>query len=269
MPRSTKRLASSERAIAAPEVVEHIRFNRKGGHGKPRGSIRQDERLRQQTLTQIDFVSYIPMEKADLNLIENEEPLGVHPEEDSAKVEQANAKASAKIAPPTTPRKKRKLEVPSSHSPPDSLYSPDSKESPQKPMSPLATRAQQLLTKSLSGLGTTLDIKLSPTPVVGSGILRGIEDIGDGVPLPLPSLSAYQDVSRGAGTGSPAATCNAPVETVTFEEETDRVIMSRLEGDGQLLGETLKKSADALAKTEIRGSDDEDSETDYDFGPET
>jgi hypothetical protein len=272
MPRSTKRLASSERTLAAPEMVERIRFNRKGGRGKPRGYINQDERLRQQTLTQIDFVSYIPMEEADLNLIEDEEPLKVHLEEDSTKVEQANAKTSAKIAlpaVPTTPRKKRKLEIASSHSPPDSPYSPGSRGSPQKSMSPLATRAQQLLSKSSSGLGgTTLDVKLPSALVVGRSIPRGIEDTGDGIPLSLPSLPTCQDISGGTETGSPAAARNALDEAVTFEE-TDRVTISRIEGDGKPLGERPKKPADALAKTEIRGSDDEDSETDYDFGPET
>ncbi|KAI9765428.1 MAG: hypothetical protein M1840_007386 [Geoglossum simile] len=261
MPRSTKRLASSESTLDASEVVEHIRFNRKSGRGKSRGYINQNESLRQQTLTQIDFVSYISMEEADLNPIEDEEPLGSHLEEDSAKVEQANAKTSANIAPltvPTTPRKKRKLEIPSSHSPPDSPYSPDSKETRRKPVSPLATRAQQL-TKS-SSLETNLGVKPPQTLVAGGSIFREIGGIGDNIPLPVPSLSDCQDISKGGGVVSPASACCVAVEAVSFEEETGSVTISRTEGSGK---------ADARAKTEIRGSDDEDSETDYDFGPET
>ncbi|KAI9776862.1 MAG: hypothetical protein M1839_009310 [Geoglossum umbratile] len=267
MPRGTKRLASSEKTTITPKAKERVQFSRRS---KSRSHIYH---LRQQTLTQIDFVSYIPTEDVDLNPIDDEEPLGYNIEENSAKVEQADVKTTAKMAPsvvPSTPRKKHKLEIPSSHSPPDSPYSPNNTENPRRSVSPLAAKAKQLLPKSTPRLETTLGARLLPTLMLGSNVPW---ESGENLPPPLPPLSGSRGISSDARAEGSIAIRHPTVGVAAFEEESGGAIASHMGSNSKPLGKTLGRSVGgtsaAVAKTEIRGSDEEDSESDYDFGPET
>ncbi|KAH0551411.1 hypothetical protein GP486_007375 [Trichoglossum hirsutum] len=244
MPYDAKEPISCERTPAAPGAEEQAQSNPQLGHAKPPGYLLLKKRLRQQTLTQIDFVSHVPKageeEEADLNLIGDEEASGDIVEGDhpaAARKEQAAA-----LAPPTTPRKKRRLEVPSSHSPPDSPFSPVGVQSPK---SPLAVKTAQL--PPSPGPGTAKGVQRG----AGSGVAWEIEDSQFSLVSLLPD---GQDAPEDAAVARPEAQDTRP------EQDAD----SGATTQGGLERPDAPHETPAVA--EIRDSDDE---TDYDFGPET
>ncbi|KAH0536236.1 hypothetical protein FGG08_006882 [Glutinoglossum americanum] len=269
-----KRLTSSERALAASKAKEQVHFDPQRRLAKSRDHLLTDERLRQQTLTQIDFISYIPKEEIDLNLVDDQEPLRDIAEVDDVQEEQANAKIIATMAPPalpTTPRKKRKLEIPSSHSPPDSPFSPYNMENPEGPKSPLVSKTEQLLSKSALNSETIQGIKRHPKRTVRSSVSWESEDNLLRLQSPFPN---GQNIPEDARAGGLVSGNYSGAQDASFEEESNGIIAKRAEGDVVFPEETLEKPtgdiSGAAVKIKIRDSDDEeDSEHDYDFGPET
>jgi hypothetical protein len=273
MPHDAKKPASNERAPAAPGAKEQVQFNPQQRHAKSRGYLILNKRLRQQTLTQIDFVSYGPKEEPDLNLIEDGESLRDIVEDDQVREEQAIAKTTTVEPPtlPTTPRKKRKVEIPSSHSPPDSPFSPNNVEDLQGPKSPLIMKTEQLLFKSSSKPETVHGVQWYPASRVRSSVSWE----NDESQLSLASLLPSQNTSEDVGAGGSVARGHSEVQGTRFEEELDGgATISRVQ-DNLMPSETtlempINGVSRAVVRTEIRDSDDEgNSETDYDFGPET